>query len=155
MTCEEAQSQYVEILEKWPGYTSTLFDVKVSWNNIFFSYKSFTEIGSSVRIYESSWQGCFVTLLWSFLLFKLQYFSSLKPGFLCVIVNNCLVCNNSLPVFLLVHQREFPTRIVAWCQSTWSCCLQKIRIESNYDLRIWIVRRSLFSSCAMCAVYIG
>ena len=26
---EDAQEQYIEILKKWPGYSSTLFDVKV------------------------------------------------------------------------------------------------------------------------------
>jgi hypothetical protein len=31
MACQEAQEQYIEILQKWPGYTSTLFDVKVSF----------------------------------------------------------------------------------------------------------------------------
>ncbi|CAB3995226.1 Unconventional myosin-X, partial [Paramuricea clavata] len=28
LTCQEAQEQYIEILQKWPGYCSTLFDVK-------------------------------------------------------------------------------------------------------------------------------
>ena len=27
---EDAQEQYIAILKKWPGYNSTLFDVKVN-----------------------------------------------------------------------------------------------------------------------------
>jgi hypothetical protein len=36
MTCQEAQEQYIEILQKWHGYCSTLFDVKVSFDKSVF-----------------------------------------------------------------------------------------------------------------------
>ena len=114
MTCQEAQEQYIEILQKWPGYSSTLFDVKV---NAYRKYRSVllppsndatsTLCGSDkihwicllIRVYY--WPLCNTTLASS------CYFES---------YNDQMFSTFSSPV----NKCKLPSGTMAWSQSRWN-----------------------------------